>query len=221
MNPRTLAAASLALVTAACSAQYSSVFVADACTPPTPDSTTGACVYSATCDSVLASQPRLDASVATGDFRLPLEIDNSLADNSSAPNGTVNTNDAFVQSFEMQYSAGVALSPSTVAATFRVPTTGSATYVVPLIPATDFPALAAAAGSGTLDVIVNVRAKGILASQSSFTTAWFQVPVRVCNYCLQSVCPVGTTFTASCPPAPYGATSPGQTAQVACTAAAP
>ncbi len=221
MNLRTLAAASLALVTAACSAQYSSVFLADICAPPAPDSTTGACTYAATCEAVLASRPRLDVSTATLDFRLPLEIDNSLADNASSDAGTTNTNDAFVQSFEIRYDAGVSLGSVTVPATVRVPTTGSATYVVPLIPATDFAALAAAAGSGTLEMIVNVRAKGVFGSQSSFTTAWFQVPVQVCNYCLQSVCPVGSVFTASCPPAAPGATSPGQTAQVVCTAVAP
>ncbi len=218
MNLRTLVAGTLGLALAGCSAPYTSVFIGDICAPPTPDATTGACLYPATCDAVLASPPRLDVSTAVLDFRLPLEVGNILTDNSNAGNGAVNNNDAFITSFEMQYAGGPAIPNRLVNASFRVPVTGSQTYVVPLISATDFPALQAAVGSGTLDMVVNVRANGNLASGTTFTTAWFQVPVRVCNLCLQTVCGTGTVFFASCPSAAPGSTSPGQTATVSCVA---
>jgi hypothetical protein len=65
-------------------------------------------------------------------------------------------------------------------------------------------------------MVVNVRGHGVLDSQDSFTTAWFKVPVEVCAGCLAgSVCPAGQVM-ASCPASGAGATSPGQTAVVAC-----
>ncbi len=219
MNLRTLVAGTLGLALAGCSAPYTSVFIGDICTPPAPDATTGACLYPSTCDTVLASPPRLDVSTAVADFRLALEVDNILQDNSNAANGAVNNNDAFVTSFEMQYAGGPAIPNRITNASFRVPVSGAQTYVVPLISATDFPALQTAVGSGTLDMVVNVRANGNLASGTTFTTAWFQVPVRVCNLCLQTVCSAGTVFAGSCPSAAPGATSPGQTAIVSCVAA--
>ncbi len=219
MNLRTLVAGTLGLALAGCSAPYTSVFIGDICAPPAPDTTSGACLYPSTCETVLASPPRLDVSTAVLDFRLPLEVDNLLQDNSNTANGAVNNNDAFITAFEMQYSGGPAIPNRIVNASFRVPVTGAQTYVVPLISATDFPALQSAVGSGTLSMVVNVRAYGNLASGTTFTTGWFQVPVLVCNLCLQNVCGTGTVFFASCPGAAPGAASPGQTATVSCAAA--
>ena len=48
-----------------------------------------------------------------------------------------------------------------------------------------------------------MRAHGVLGSQDAFTTAWFHVPVTVCNDCLApSPCPTGKTYAAACPFAP-------------------
>jgi hypothetical protein len=75
-------------------------------------------------------------------------------------------------------------------------------------------------GAGTLSLVVKVRGHGVLTSQDSFTTAWFQIPVEVCSGCLDALtCPAGTIM-ASCPPAP-GAQNPGQTASVTCLTPAP
>ena len=215
MNIRTLAAAVLALGLSACAAEFSGVGIHAICAPPDPDSTTGACLYPATCDTVLAGTPVLDVTTAQVDFRLPVQINNLLVDNSNAADGRINTNDAFIQSFEMTYT-GAAVDPWTVGAAITVPTGGSSGAVLRLIPVAYFSALAPA-GSATSNIQVNVRAHGVLSSQDSFTTAWFNVPVAICAGCLASefTCTPPAVLV-TCPSAAAPGVAPGQTATPAC-----
>jgi hypothetical protein len=215
MKIRHLATAALAVGLSACAAQSSAVSIYSICAPPAPDTATGACLYPATCDATLASTALLDARTATLDFRLPLQLNNLLTDNSSAADGRVNTNDAFVQSLEITYSGG-SVSPWNPLVAVTVPTAGSASALFPLIRVQDFPSFMPSSPAGTSHIAVNVRAHGILASQDSFTTAWFAIPVDVCDGCLSA----GITCTAPAFPAycPSSATfgPPGQTANAAC-----
>ncbi|MGA8890240.1 MAG: hypothetical protein WB493_01640 [Anaeromyxobacteraceae bacterium] len=161
--------------------------------------------------------PVLDATTAQVDFRLPVQVNNSLLNNSGG--GSINTNDAFIQTFEMTYS-GAALPPWSVSTTVTVPAAGSAGALLRLIPVQYFPAILPSAGA-TTSIVVNVRGHGVLTSQALFTTAWYQVPVTVCAGCLAVLtCPAGSIL-ATCPLSAPGATSPGQTANVACIAGAP
>ncbi len=218
MKIRNLAAAALALGLSACSAQSNAVSIYSICAAPTPDTTTGSCLYPATCGASFAGTPKLDATTAQADFRLSFEISNALQDNSSTTDGRINSNIAFIRSFEMTY-AGAPLQPWTVAESITVPTDGSAGALLRLIPVQYFPALVPA-GSATMNMVVNVRAHGVLASQDAFTTAWFQVPVEVCAGCLAGTfCPPGSIL-ASCPSTPLGQSSPGQSASVTCIGAA-
>ncbi len=219
MKTRTLAATvtALALVASGCAAEFSPVVIYEICAPPTPDSTTGQCTYPSTCDATLAGTPVLDVVTAQLDLRLPIQINHTLTDNSKTSAGGVNTNDAWVQSFEMTYS-GATLASRTVVQAVTVPTGGNASTQLDLVPTAYFDALDPGS-SATRDIVVNVRAKGNFMSQSAFTTAWFQVPVRVCNGCLSTaVCPAGDTL-ATCPPSAVGAVSPGQTAAITCLTA--
>jgi hypothetical protein len=215
MKTRTLAAAALALGLSACAAEFSPVGIFAICSPPDPDATTGSCLYPATCDTVFAGTPVLDAQVAQVDFRLPVQIDNSMTDNANAVDGRINTNDAYIQSFEMTYS-GAALPPWSVGAAITVPTAGSSGAVLRLIRVADFPALAPA-GSATTNIVVNVRAHGVLTSQDSFTSAWFKIPVTVCSGCLASsfACTAPAVLV-TCPSARAPGLAPGQTATPAC-----
>jgi hypothetical protein len=218
MNIRTLAAAVLALGLSACAAEFNGVGIYAICAPPDPDATTGSCLYPATCDATFAGTPVLDVTTAQLDFRLPFQVDNQLPDNSNAADGRINTNDAFIQSFEMTY-AGATLEPWTVAQALTVPAAGSSGALLRLIPVAYFPSLVPP-GVGRLSIVVNVRGRGILTSQDSFTTAWFQVPVEVCAGCLAlSVCPPGSIL-ASCPSTAIGQSSPGQSASFTCIGAA-
>jgi hypothetical protein len=214
MKTRTLAASVLALGLSACAAEYSAVGIYAICAPPNPEST-GSCIYPATCGATFAGTPLLDATTALLPFRLPFQFNNLLANNADAAAGRVNTNDAFIQSFEMNY-AGAALSPYNVNQAITVPAAGSAGGLVQLIPTAYFPTLIPA-GSSRTSIVVNVRAHGILGSQGSFTTAWFQVPVDVCAGCLNftATC-TAPAVVASCPSTAPGATSPGQSASVTC-----
>lgn len=214
MKIRTLAATIAALGLSACSAEFSPVAIHSICAPPDPDATSGACLYPATCDATFAGTPILDATTAQLDFRLPVQVNNQLTNNASEIGGRINTNDAFIQWYEMTYT-GAALQPWSVAEALTVPAAGSSGGLLRLIPVQYFPALVPP-GAARLSIIVNVRAHGILTSQDSFTTAWFQVPVEVCAGCLAgTVCPPGSVM-ASCPSAGLDQTSPGQSATVTC-----
>ncbi len=93
MNTRTLAAAVLALGLAACAQESNGVGLYAICAPPAPDTTTGACVYPTSCDTVLVSNPKLDTSTARLDFRLPLQISNQLTSNLELATSTVSQED--------------------------------------------------------------------------------------------------------------------------------
>jgi hypothetical protein len=216
MKIRTLAATILALGLSACSAEFAPVAIYSICAPPQPDATSGACVYPATCEAGFAGTPLLDVTTAQVDFQLPFQINNALTNNASVENSRINTNDAFIQSLEMTYS-GATLQPWSVSQAITVPTAGSSGALLRLIPVQYFPALVPP-GSSTTSLVISVRARGILASQDSFTTAWFQVPVTICAGCLDfNVCGTGSTLLASCPGTAPGAISPGQSAAILCS----
>jgi hypothetical protein len=219
MKIRNLAAIVAAAGLSACAAEFNGVSIYAMCAPPTPDAD-GACLYPATCDAVFAGTPVLDVATAQLDFRMPVEIQNVLENNASTADGRINTNDAFIQSFEMTYT-GASVASWTVPAAVTVPAAGSAGALLRLIPTQYFTALLPP-GAASATVLVNVRAHGVFTSQNGFTSAWFQVPVAVCSGCLSGdPCAAGTVFTASCPSAAPGATSPGQTAASLCTAVTP
>ncbi|MEI7704561.1 MAG: hypothetical protein WCK73_08160 [Deltaproteobacteria bacterium] len=220
MHRRSLAPVALLLALAGCSAtEYSAVSLYAICAPPAPDATTGACLYPATCANTLVGSARLDATTAQLDFRLPIQLNNLLANNADTTTGRINTNDAFVTSLEMTYN-GTPFSSWSVAQAITVPAAGNTVGLLPLIPVQYFPAIAPP-GNSTLNILVNVRAHGVLASQTPFTTAWYQVPVQVCSGCLAgSFCATGAIMV-SCPSALPGQTSPGQTASIACIALTP
>lgn len=196
-------------------AEFSAVSFDSICTAPAPDSTTFACVYAATCESTLVGRPVLDAATAQVNFRLPIQIDNALTDNTTSAG--LNTNGAIIQDLEITYGGGPYVAPWTTRVNIRIPTSGTTVYEVPLIPVQYFSTLKPSTPAAVTDLLVNVRAHGIFDSQNSFTTAWFAIPVNVCNGCLSApYCLTGTLV--SCPAAAAGAVSPGQTASWACAA---
>jgi hypothetical protein len=204
MKTRPLALASLAALLAGCSAEFSGITIAGVCAPPVPQADTLQCVYTATCDAFFAGTAVLDAAAGQLqgiDFRLPVEIDNTLPNNADTTSGRINTNDATIQSLEVSYP-GTSLPTWNVPATVTVRAAGTSGAVLRLIRVQDFAALAPS-GAGTRQIDIAVRAHGVLGSQDAFTTAWFHVPVIVCNDCLPtSPCPAGKSYAAACPSAP-------------------
>jgi len=209
MKTRSLILAALALSLGSCSAPYNGVSMFEVCAFPSPDSSTGACLYAATCTNSLAGNSFLDVATAGYDFVLPIQFNNQLASSADSTNGTVDANTAYVQSIEVQYLGANGLQPLTVPVTFTVPSGGSTTGVIPLIPVADFAKLPVTAG-GFTDIVLSLKAKGVCLSQETFTTQTFQVPVTLCSGCLAgNPCPTGKTLQGVCPQL-------GQTASVSC-----
>ena len=122
MKTRNLAAALLALGLSACAAEYSAVGIQAICAPPTPTR-----VRRLRLPRHLRRRLRRDAPCSTwpppsSTFRLPFQINNLLVNNATASADAINTNDAFIQSFEITY-AGASLEPWNVdRGPSRVPT---------------------------------------------------------------------------------------------------
>ena len=170
------------------------------CAPPAPDTTNGACLYPATCDATFAGTPVLDVTTAQLDFRMPVQINNALVNNENTADGRINTNDAFIHVLRDDLLRGAALAVERQASPSPCPRRAPRAGSCGSSRSSTSPALAPA-GTATTSLVVNVRGHGVLTSQDSFTTAWFQVPVTVCSGCLDvAVCPSGSVL-ASCPSA--------------------
>ncbi len=208
MKKPSIALAALALSLGSCSAPYSGVSMYQVCAFPQFETSTG-CVYSATCTNTLAGNAFLDVATAGYDFVLPIQFNNQLASSASSANGTVDANAAYVQSIEIQYVGANGLAPVTVPVTITVPSAGSTTSVISLIPVADFAKLPVTAGAFT-NIVMNLKATGVFLSQETFTTQNFQIPVTLCSGCLSGdPCPTGQTLQGACPQI-------GQTASVTC-----
>lgn len=207
------AAAAFTFLLGSCSAPYNSVQLFQVCAFPTPSG--GACTYSATCTNSLAGEAYLDVTGALANgspaFRLALQINNLTPSSTNTANGTVNVNDAYVQTIEVSYP-GTSLAAISLPVAITVPAAGSTTYETPLIPASYFASLAGAVSSGANVVLVlNVKATGVFTWQQSFTTQTFQIPVVLCSGCanpsaecgsnqtLQGVCPGGGEYQTNSP----------------------
>ena len=165
-----LAVASLAL---ACADNNVSVEVFGICVPAS------SCTFEGKCDAYAMDPPIIDvATVPSGVLWLPIEVRNQLANNADPAVGRGNTNDAFVQEFEVDWK-DAALPPEIGRIQQTVPASGSTVVSVWIIPPT-----------AAARYIANVRLRGIYADQSHFETAQFAVPVTVCSGCLaaQAAC---------------------------------
>ncbi len=134
-RPIGLALASVVAATLACvRSNHGSVQISELCANPTP--TDQGCVFSAGTCSQVNADGFLGADLAlTGDtLEYPLQIDNQRPDNSDATTGRTNTNNAFVERFDMRYEGpGVNLSAS-FSQSATVPAAGSTVVVAAIIP---------------------------------------------------------------------------------------
>ncbi len=75
---------------------YASLEFYGVCAGPTPDTTTGACVYSASCDLYALFTYWYDPAVVS-ELLVPIEMFNQLPNNADLSAGRVNTNDAIIE----------------------------------------------------------------------------------------------------------------------------
>jgi hypothetical protein len=179
-----LAALALATLALACADNGASLEPFAICSPPEDE-----CVFSSECDMQFIGTLALDTSVSS-QLWIFIQVNNQLPNNADLSAGRVNTNDAFVTEYEVEYQgAGGGSSMGRVPSSV-VPASGSAVISVFLQP----PAVAGG-------VLAKLRLKGHYTDQSDFETAEFEIPITVCQGCLGPVgCPVGEVLTSVCPP---------------------
>lgn len=195
-----LAPLALAIALAGCTADNNaSIRIQSICSPP------DTCTFSSTCDLQYIGIITLDTA-ATDYLWLFLQVNNQLSDNSDPQRGKLNTNDAFVEEYVVEYEGLTWTDPSTGATggapaitgrlQSQVPAGGSAVVSVLPIP----PGIGASASTiGT--VVAKVRLKGKLGDEQPFETARMEIPIRICSGCV-GVPTCTTGVPALCPPNP-------------------
>jgi hypothetical protein len=179
-----LAALALASLALACADNGASVEPFAICAPPED-----ACVFAAECDMQYIGQLALDTSVSSF-LWIFVQLNNQLPNNADLSAGRVNTNDAFVTEYEVEYEGAATGSSMGRVPSSVVPASGSAVISVLLQP----PAVPGG-------VLAKLRLKGKYADQSSFETAEFEIPITICQGCLGvPACPAGETLKSVCPP---------------------
>jgi hypothetical protein len=224
MTARRAAAPSLALALAfalafaGCIDNYASVRLYGLCFPPTPTDT-GGCAYPATCETLLLGTLVVDVSNGSPDGALiwPIQVDNKRPVITDQPGGT-DPAIAWVTDFTLTYSsASVAVPEVTIPSpeNHPVPANGSSVLIVPLVPPSVATSLAAQIGAGqTVEIAVDVRAKGHYGDSTTFETGPFRVVVSAGDGNLGApVCPADKpVWVGACPQA-------GQTSVDLCTTA--
>jgi hypothetical protein len=177
-----------------------SVKVAGICLPP-DDPTT--CVFAATCSGQYIGQNVMDVNVTNMLWTI-IQVDNQAPNNENLSTFRTNTNDAYVQEFEVEYS-GAAL-PTTTAPVFGsavVPAAGSTVISVQPVPesiGTSLQASGVIAAGGKLDVVAKLRLKGVYGDTTEFETGVFEIPLRICNGCIGRLICTAPDVPAICPP---------------------
>ncbi len=200
MNARTLAPLAL-LLAAGCGADnFASVQFFEICFPPAP--TSGSCTFPATCETTLLGRPFVDVGAASV-LELPIQMNNQLPPITDTSTGRVNTNDAHIEKYTINYSVGGAALPGTVSlANDTVPTSGSTVVLVEVLPLSTITALSAIAPSTPTTIVAEVVASGRYDNGNSFETGPYKIAVDVCN-CgavpIASICPTGSAFSGGCP----------------------
>ncbi len=203
MNTRALALAALASAALSCTADnHVSVEMQFVCPHPAPDTASGSCLYPATCDlQALGRQyVYLDASPGVGGAVLwvPVQTINRLPDITDLSAGRLNTNDAFIEEFQLSYESAVltGVQDTVFQIAYTVESNGTREILVPAIPLspTSVQMAANAIDAAGALVVVHVKASGHYGSGDRFTTGEFLIPVQVyATGYPADVCPAGKT----------------------------
>jgi hypothetical protein len=196
--------AALALGSAGCTENMGTVQIFEICSIPE-----SACTFSGECEAGYGGEVVVDVAQQTH-LSLVLQVNNQRA----TTEGT-DVADAYLREYVTEYdvlAATAAKTPDTFTApgtsgrvAVTIPSSGSTTVMVQPITAPFGAGLVAQLVKSTptapsyVDLLARLRLKGVYAEGSSFETAEFEIPVRVCNGCLPVLC-LSTQLAASCPP---------------------
>jgi hypothetical protein len=188
---RSIIAAALAALLAACADNNASVQWVAICLPPDDD-----CVFSDTCDAQSIGEVWID-TLESNLLWLTVQFDNNRPSNEIVEQGQLNTADAYIQGYDVEFE-GVGLSVP--ASSYDVPS-----YIVPAagsaVVSVFVPVLALGPAGGTY-VTALVRTRGVYGDGSGFETAAVEIPMIVCSGCIGPPgCPAATpTLVGTCPP---------------------
>ncbi len=209
----------LALVASGCTvSNRATVEMFALCGPPEDASKCG--MTGGTCDTYLASaRPEVWLTVGSSanGFQMFTEVHNQAPNNADPSSGRVNTNDAIVTGYELDFASALYNRSSyPFPANFGVPANGSFVPVIQYIPeevAMDMRTVFGSEGAtAPIPMTVTVRLKGHLLDGTTFTTGDFPITINVWNTAFPGyACPNLTdVITAVCPNA-------GQTSSWTCT----
>jgi hypothetical protein len=210
---RTLVLAPLLLL-AACVDNKVSIELRHVCAPPDTAST---CAFAATCDAVSLTPFFFDVGAGSSRMWLFVEVGNQLESNAATGDGRVNSRDAFVQEAVITYEGG-GLGLASASHRLQQMISPGTTQVLSLFPLPDSATaeLATFTITGIVDIVAKLKLKGVYGDGSSFETGEYEIPIRICNNCLNAGgplgCPTAGDLLFACPP--DAVTSGGQLAQL-------
>ncbi|WP_242340963.1 MULTISPECIES: hypothetical protein [Anaeromyxobacter] len=177
-----LAALALASLALACADNAASIQPFAICAPP--DASGADCVFESTCTMVHMGPLRIDPSL-TATLSVYMQVNNQLPDNTDLSAGRLNTNDAYVTEYEVEYD-GAASGTSAGHTQAMIPADGSTVVGLLLQP----PLVAG-------QLVAKLKLKGRFADQSTFETAAYETPIIV-GPVGPPQCPTGETVVGTC-----------------------
>jgi hypothetical protein len=206
-------AAALALAASGCADNMGTVQIFETCTVPDD------CTFTGECSAAFIGEIVVDVG-QQDHLTLFLQLNNQRTKTEGVDNA-----DAYVQEFVTEYDVLAVPSPGTTGAfsapgtsghvANTVPSSGSSVLMFQAITPSVGAALVPQIPSSTptapkyVDLRARTRLKGTYTDQTSFETAAYEYPIRVCKGCLPVFC-LSTEVPISCPPDSAGQT-PGQT----------
>lgn len=211
----------LAILASGCADNIQTVSMEALCAPP--DDATKCGLGSGTCTALIASARPFFFTQwvgATNGFEMFTQVLNQAPNNADASTGRVNTNDAIITGYELDFASDFYNRKAYwYPANFAVPAAGAFAPVIKYIPEAisaemqmAFPVYNSAdPTTGPFPVTVGVRLRGHLLDDREFTSGTFTITIDLFNANAGvPVCPkTGDVFQAACP-------NGGQTSTFAC-----
>ncbi len=187
------------LALAACAKNNASVEIAAVCAPPKDASK---CSFSSKCDMVNIGYNAIDVGVAGASLWLFLQVNNQLPNNGNLQTGRLNTNDAWVNEYEITFDVGLSdVTGPVPGGASMIPAGSSSVISILPIDATAASTLSTAVPAGAgINIVGHLRLKGVYADTTAFETGVFDVAIYACSSCSGTppTCAAGD-YLAVCP----------------------
>jgi hypothetical protein len=166
---------------AACVDNNASIEIATICAAP--DDATECAFSSSQCGQTWIGQTTLDISVSSS-LWIMLQVNNQLPNNESLDENRLNTNDAWVHGYVVEFDIGLPDVEATILGAAWVPAENSTVVSLEPIDETAAAALSIIPLGGGVDIVAHLRLRGVYGDTTEFETGEFDIPIRVCNGCM-------------------------------------